>query len=123
MKLHKTLFLLVLTLPLDAGCPRPGGAPGPNVVQCGTAAVTSCAAEVAGPVLACLQGPDSGACLHALIRPGASCLAYAGVACAVGDRAAVDDLNVPTGRMVGAVDEVVALRARAWLFSERIEFR
>lgn len=116
----KLLLPLLLVL---AGCPRPGSAPGPNVVQCGTAAVTSCAAEVAGPVLACLQGANSGACLHALIQPGASCLAYGAVACAVGARAATSDLDVPTGRMVGAVDEVVALRARAWLFSEHVELR
>jgi len=118
----KLLFVLAVLLYVT-GCPRPAGAPAPNVVQCGTAAITGCAAEVAGPVLARLQGADSGACLHALIKPGASCLAYGAVACAVGDRAAVDDLAVPTGRMVGAVDEFVALRARAWLFSERVEFR
>lgn len=110
-------LLLILT-----GCPRPGGIPGPTVVQCGTAAIESCASEVAGPVLACLQQPTVSTCLVGLIQP-AGCLAYNSVACAVGARAATSDLEVPTGRMVADVDEVVALRARAWLAQERVELR
>lgn len=115
----KLLLPLLLIL---AGCPRPGGVPGPNVVQCGTAAIESCASEVAGPVLACLQQPSVSTCLVGLIQP-AGCLAYSSVACAVGARAATSDLEVPTGRMVANVDEVVALRARAWLAEQRVELR